>query len=235
MTPETKISIAIPTHCRYDMLMESFGQVIDDDRIREVVVSDDCSADGSFERLISKFKNHTKVKLYRNKNNVDCYANKRQAMELATSEWVVLFDDDNILAMDYINRLYAIPLWEDHTIYAPEWAKPHFNYKHFGGLVISRRNVARFMNLAHFKTALNTCNFFVNRQNYLNVWDGSVNPHTADSLFQAFNWLAAGRRIMIVQGLHYFHRVHEGSHYKRNLKKTGNFAREIEAKLRMLK
>jgi glycosyltransferase involved in cell wall biosynthesis len=230
-----EISIAIPTYCRAKMLHESFDRVIGDARIREVVVSDDFSQDGSFESNLSAFKNLPQVKIYRNKENVDCYANKRQAMEHVTSEWSILFDDDNILEPDYIDRIFNLGLWDPNTLYCPDWARPHFNYTTFAGQLITRRNVARFMTMNHFRTALNTCNYFVNRQSFLEVWDGSVNPHTADSLFQAYNWLKAGKRIMIVPGLRYFHRVHEGSHYKRNLKKTGTFAHEIEQKLRMMK
>lgn len=233
--PLTRISIVIPTYCRFEMLCESFEQVIHDDRIREVVISDDYSNDGSFERILEVFKDDPKVRVFRNKENMDCYANKRQAVELSTSDWVILFDDDNILDQSYIDRLYGMNIWDANTIYAPEWARPHFNYQTFAGQLISKRNVARFMTMNHFKTALNTCNYFVNRQSFLEVWDGSVNPHTADSLYQAYNWLAKGKRIMVVAGLQYFHRVHEGSHYKRNLKKTGDFARVIEQKLRMLR
>lgn len=233
--PIKQISLAIPTHCRYTLLLESFRRVLDDDRIREVVISDDCSPDGSFEKIVALFCEHPKIRIFRNKENMDCYANKRQAVERATSEWVILFDDDNILDRDYLDRLYSFPIWTPSMIYAPDWAKPHFNYQAFAGMVISRRNVARMMLQPHFKTALNTCNYFVHRQSFLDVWDGSVNPHTSDSLYQCFNWLRAGKQIMIVAGLQYFHRVHEGSHYKHNWRKTGNFAKQLEQRLRQLR
>ncbi len=67
------------------------------------------------------------------------------------------------------------------------------------------------------------------------MWDGSVNPHTADTIYQNFNWLRAGKQLVIVKGLRYFHRVHDGSHFKLNRKKTGSFAAEVEQKLSMLK
>lgn len=229
------ISIAIPTHCRFQMLLESFKDVIDDPRVREIVVSDDCSSDGSFEKLLSHFAGHQKVKVFRNKSNFDCYRNKRQAIELATSEWVILFDDDNILNRAYLDTIYKIPRWDPKTIYCPDWAQPHFNYTRFAGYRVTRKNLSHFLTLPHFKTALNTANYFVHRQGYLDVWDGTVDPVTADSLFHAYNWLVAGGEIIIVPGLRYFHRVHEGSHYKRNLKRTGDFALRLGYKLQILR
>lgn len=232
-----QISIAIPTHCRFQLLLESFQNVILDPRVREIVISDDCSRDGSFERLVGHFgkDRESKVKIYRNKSNVDCYRNKRQAVELATSEWVILFDDDNVIRKNYLDVLYNLPVWDERTLYCPDHAQPHFNYTAFAGQTFDRKNVASFLTRPHFKTALNTANYFFNRASYLEVWDGSVDPVTADSLFHAYNWLVWGGKIIVVPGLRYFHRVHEGSHYKRNFKRTGDFAHRLDTKLRLLK
>ncbi len=230
-----QITLAIPTYCRFEMLLESFRDVFHDDRIREIVISDDCSMDGSFEKLLSHFKDFPKVKIYRNKKNLDCYANKRQAVELATSEWVILFDDDNTIRTDYLDVIYDMGEWDPGTLYCPDFAKPHFNYTHLAGKLITRRNVSNYIRIQHCNTALNTANYFFNRQSFLEVWDGSTNPHTADTLYQAYNWLSSGRRIIIVPSLRYLHRVHEGSHYKRNVKKTGNFAKSLEALLRTMR
>lgn len=225
------VSLAIPTHNRFGLVLECLGPVLADQRIGEVVLSDDCSTDGSFERLLSRFGSHPKVRLYRNKQNVDCYFNKRMAVELASLPWVILFDDDNVIKPDYLNTIFSLPDWDRNTVYCPEWAQPHFDYRKYSGLLIDRASVSRYMFHSSFKTALNTCNYFVNRDAYLEVWDGSRNPYTADSIFQVYNWLRSGKRLLIVRGLRYFHRVHPGSHFKRNNKKTGGFAKEIEAAL----
>jgi hypothetical protein len=86
-----------------------------------------------------------------------------------------------------------------------------------------------------FRCALNTANYFMSKDDYLAVWDGSVNPHTADSIYQAFNWLASGRQIKFVKDLHYFHRMHAGSHFLGNRHKTGNFSSIVEQRLCELK
>jgi glycosyltransferase involved in cell wall biosynthesis len=229
------ITVAIPTHCRSEMLSESFQHVLGDPRVREIVISDDCSQDGSFERIVAQYTGYPKVQIHRNKKNIDCYRNKRQAVELATSAWVVLFDDDNVIKPDYLDTLFRLPVWDPKTIYCPDWAMPHFNYTAFAGHQVDRRSVGRFMAASNYRTALNTANYFVNRAVYLETWDGSKDPVTADSMFHAYNHLVKGGRIIVVAGLRYLHRIHEGSHYKKNLKRTGDFGRRIELMLRSLR
>lgn len=228
------ISLAIPTHNRYEMVLECVKDVIDDPRVAEIVLSDDCSDNGSFEQLVATFEHHPKVRLFKNKRNLDCYFNKQQAVERTTSDWCVLFDDDNILTRAYLDSIFAWQ-WDPLTVYVPDYAEPHFNYTRFAGKTFSRRNVAAFLSTAHFKCMLNTCNYFVHRQSYLEVWDGSVNPHTADSMFQMHNWFASGRKLFVVPGLRYFHRVHGGSHYRMNFRKTGTFMKDLERKMALLR
>lgn len=235
------ISLAIPTYCRPGWLAECFSAVKDDPRIREIVISDDCSSDGSFDLLVSQFSALQKVRLYRNKSNLDCYRNKRQAVELATSEWVILFDDDNVLGKDYLDAIYRLPSWDPKTIYCPDFAKPFFNYMRFAGHTVDRTNVARFLNLPkvrglpEFDTTLNTANYFLHRQSFLEAWSGSIDPVTADTIFHAYNWLNRGGKFFVVPNMRYIHRVHDGSHYKNNRKRTGNLAARIIQKLKALR
>lgn len=235
-----QVSLALTHYNRFDLLLWCIEQVKDDPRIGEIVISDDCSTDGSYELLQKRFQQDHKVKLFQNETNLDCYANKRAAVERCSNEWVILFDSDNVLGKDYLDQLYSIEKWDSNVVYCPDYAMPHFNYTPWVG-TIRKENVASWMAMptprgtSSFCTALNTANYFVSRADYLSVWDGSVNPHTADSIFQIYNWLRSGRSVQIVPWLRYFHRVHDGSHYKQNHKKTGSFAQEVEQKLRQLK
>lgn len=231
----TKVSIAIPTYCRAEMLIQSFSQVLGDERVGEVVITDDCSPDGSFQKVCAWADGNPKVRVYRNERNLDCYRNKREAVAMATSKWVILFDDDNVLGPDYLDTLYAQAPWDPRVLYCPDWAKPAFNYTALAGVRVDRRNVAGMMKREHFATALNTANYLVHRETFLGVWDGTVDPVTADSMFHAYNHLAAGGAVLIVPGLRYEHRIHDGSHYKKNVHRTGNFADVVEQKLKSLK
>lgn len=229
------VSIAIPTFNRFDFLTECVSFVLNDPRVSEVVISDDASTDGSYEKLQTLFKNHVKVKMFRNGSNVDCYRNKALAVERSTGDWVILVDDDNVLPVAYLDRLFDFPEWEEDVVYCPDYAEPYFDYTAFAGSVVSRANVAEYMKRPHFPTALNTANYFFFRKTYLEVWDSLAQPHTADSIYQAFRLLRAYKRMMIVPNMRYYHRVHEGSHYKNNVHKTGKLASHVEAMLKELR
>jgi glycosyltransferase involved in cell wall biosynthesis len=215
------ISLCLTTYNRTDLLFESFQQVIDDDRISEIVIVDDHSPMEVFNTIHEHTKDIPKVKLYRNEKNLDCYRNKREAVSKATNEWVIIFDSDNIMTKGYVDRVSSLD-WVGHkgVVYQPSFSKPHFDFRRYEAQVVNRSYVAYLMNDGTFQTMLNAMNYFVNRDEYLRVWDGSVDPVTSDSIFQNYNWLKAGNSIYVVPGLEYEHRVHNGSHYQNNVKRT---------------
>lgn len=219
------ISICIPTWMRTDLLFESYSKVIDDDRISEIVIVDDCSTDEVWVKMCNTIGNHPKIKLFRNEKNLDCYRNKREAVSKVSNEWVILLDSDNVIGVDYLDALYKTYPNEDGTfyknvIYQPVFAKPSFNFTEYKRLSISKKNVHKYIESGNFATMLNAMNFFVNRDEYLRVWDGSVDPVTSDSIYFNYKWLEAGNSIYVVPGLEYEHRVHKGSHYQNNVKRT---------------
>jgi len=225
------ISLCITTYNRTDLLFDSFAQVLDDPRISEIVIVDDCSdevvwksinnrLDESKEFLISR----PKIKLYRNDKNLDCYRNKREAISKATNEWCILLDSDNVITPDYLHAIDYMDKFlgglHASFAYQPSFAKPHFDFRAFEYNGYDRSNVAQYMDIPNFETMLNAMNYFVSRDEYLRVWDGSIDPVTSDSLYQNYRWLEAGNSIYVVPGMHYEHRVHDGSHYKNNVKRT---------------
>lgn len=230
-----KVSVCVPTWNRYDLLLQSYNSVLNDERVNEIVIVDDFSDTSMFNQLEDAVKNEGKVKLFRNEYNLDCYRNKHRAVTLATNDFCILLDSDNVIDKNYLDTLYEFEEWDKNIVYQPCFARPTFNFKQFSGLTITRENVHCFMGRKFFDTMLNAMNYFVNRHEYLKVWDGSVNPHTADSILQNYNWLKAGNKILVVDGLEYFHRVHNGSHYQQNNHKTGNFYEGVVEKLKYIR
>ena len=229
------ISLCLTTYQRTDLLFESFRQVIDDDRISEIVIVDDHSSMDYFNRVFEYTRSIPKVKLFRNEKNLDCYRNKREAVSKATNEWVILFDSDNILTKEYVDAICKQDFQKD-TILQPCAARPHFVFVKHSGLIIDKHNVSVRIDDGPFSTMLNAMNYFVNRDEFLRVWDGSVDPVTSDSLFQNYNWFKAGNSIYVVPGLEYEHRVHNGSHYQNNVRRTPQgFHDSIIQKLKELK
>lgn len=230
-----KISLCITTYNRYQETLESFVQVANDDRISEIVIVDDCSDLEIYQKLKIAVEFCDKVKLFRNINNQDCYRNKKHAISFALNEWCIIFDSDNILTKEYIDRLYQIPVWDYETIYQPAWAQPAFYFRPYEGLTFTKENIAENLHRPMLSTMLNAMNYFVNRDKYSSVWQKDINPHTADSILQNYNHLASGGKIYVVPGMFYEHRIHNGSHYKNNNHLTGNLYQEIENNLKQLR
>ncbi len=217
------VSLCLTNYNRTELLFEAIDQVMDDDRISEIVISDDCSTEENFLSVFQKFKDIEKVKIFRNEVNLDCYLNKAKAIERATNEWVIIFDSDNIITKDYIDRIENLIIAgvNKRTIYQPEFARPHFNFEYLSGQLITCANVASIISRwPNANTMLNAMNYFVSRDEYLRVFDYNANPVTSDSIYQNFRWLDAGNSIYVVPGLYYEHRIHEGSHYRINESRT---------------
>lgn len=213
------ISLCLTNYNRTDLLFESFSQILTDPRVSEIVISDDHSTEENYQTVVWYCKEFDKVKVYRNEKNLDCYRNKREAVSRASNPWVILFDSDNIITKSYIDRVCECK-WDESQILQPERAEPHFDFTAYSGFVVSKTNVQSKIQEPTFQTMLNAMNYFVNRDKYLQVWDGSVDPVTSDSLYQNYRWLWAGNSIFVVPGLTYTHRVHDGSHYRLNHRRT---------------
>lgn len=231
------ISVCFTNYNRTDLLFEAITPFLNDNRIDEIVISDDHSLEKVFDEVCAKYKDNEKVQIFRNTENLDCYRNKRQAVKRATNEYVLLLDSDNIFTVEFIDKIFALKeVWEPTIALAPCWAKPHFNFTELSGKTISKQNVASLLNVGSCSTMLNAMNYFVNREEYLRVWDGSVDPVTSDSLYQNYNWLNSGNSIYVVHDLTYEHRVHAGSHYQNNVRRTPQgFHDSIIDKLKNLK
>jgi hypothetical protein len=236
---ERRISLCIPHYSgpnydRVGMLLQSFEHVINDPRISEVIVNDDRSEDQSHEQTAALLKGFPKVKLFRNEQNLGPYRNRRMAIERAASPWVIALDNDNAIGPDFLDKIFGQE-WRQDSILAPDFAKPIFDFRRFDGLVVTKSNVASCVKETElFLAFINDGNYFVNRQRYLDAWDGTVDPGTSDSEYFNYCWLAAGNQIKVVAGLEYFHRVHPQSYYRQNQDRAGDYHRMVQDKIAAL-
>jgi hypothetical protein len=229
------ISLCLTTFERYGFLIESFHQVLDDPRISEIIIVSDCDEQPLFDKIKLFCDPYPKIKLYRNEVNIDCYRNKRKSISLSTNNHCIILDSDNVIDKKYLDKIFEIEEWDSHTIYHPIFAAPSFDFAEFSGHVVDKSNIAEHMiKYRLFSTACNAMNYFVNGDEYLKVWDGNCNPHTADSIYQMYNWIGKGNKVFFVPGLEYYHRIHTGSHYQNNNSKTGNLYQIIENRLKAM-
>lgn len=236
-----KIGIAIPTWNRVDVLIESFSNVLSDKRVEQINICDDASDLEIFKQVksIADVLNSThnnKITLSRNLTNQDCFRNKMHSLFGVSSDWAILLDSDNVIDTGYIDKLYEFEQWDEDTIYTPCFAEPNFDFRDYSGILISKENIAEFIDKPMFEVMLNASNYFIHKDTWLSVWDDSVNPVTSDSIYVCYKWLEAGNKIKVVNGLHYFHRVWSQSHYQNNVSRTPQgFHEDILNKIRQLK
>lgn len=228
-----KISFAVTTYNRFEFTVECIDNIINDERIGEIICSDDCSTDGSFELLKFYYSNKPKVKMFQNDKNVDCYKCKYLTVGRCSFDYCIIADSDNLFYKDYLDKIFEQD-WDENTILMPSFAKPQFNYRAYSGVTLVKENLKEYIDKPLLETCLNCMNYFVNVKNYLEVWDGSVDPVTSDSLYQNYNWIISGKKFKIVDGLEYEHRIHENSHYINNVVRTGDFREVIMGKIRNL-
>ena len=230
-----QVSLAVPTYNRFALVLQCIAVALQDECVSEIVLVDDASTNGAYDLLKEYEVAFSKLRLYQNAHNLDCYGNKKQAVNLCNFDHVILFDSDNIIDKPYLDSLFAIPEWDARTIYAPTFAWPDFDYRAFEGVEVNRKNIVEYLDKPHFLTALNTANYMVPKAAYLEAFDPAVKPYTADSIFMAFRLLEKGYTFSFVKGMHYFHRVHSESHYKLNHHKTGRFYDDVVQELRRLR
>lgn len=211
------ISLCITNFNRNAYLFKSFEQVYHDDRISEIIISDDNSEPDLFEAVARRCEQFPKVKLSRNPVNLGCFGNKHKAVSLASNDYCIIFDSDNVLSPAYIDLLFQKE-WQPKVIIAPDFAEPHFDYRAFAGVTFNKTNIGLRAYEKGMDCLLNTMNYFVHRDSYLSVYQPKPDIKGADSIYMNYLWLMAGNEIYVMPNLRYFHRIdhipsEKGSNY----------------------
>lgn len=212
------------------MLLEAFEKVLDDSRISEIVISDDAS-DPLVVDWMENMLNIDKVKIIYQPVNLGMSRNKAESVRLASNEWCILFDSDNVISTKYLDALFKFT-WDEDVIYCPDFARPNFDFRKYSSLKFSKKEAKRYIKEGRFEVLLNTCNYFVHRDTYLSVYQHNPDMKGTDTIWFNYNWLKSGREFYVVPGMQYDHRVHEGSGFmadmEYNMKKAKELKRMIE-------
>lgn len=207
------LSLCITNFNRYDLLKESYAQVIDDPRISEIIIVDDCSTEPGIKEKVNSLGGG-KVKVFHQVQNRGMSINKRDAIAFASNTWVIIFDSDNIIGPDYLDAFYNQIERDGNNhegcIYMPDFAKPEFSFKKYAGRTygaMSRPPVHEPMG----NVMMNCCNFIVNKNEYLRIYKHNPEHICSDTIWFNYLWLKAGNIFYVVPGMEYMHRVHPGS------------------------
>jgi len=211
-----RISLAVTTYNRVDFTIRTFEKIYDDFRISEIIINDDCSDMDNFELLrdrIEKLDYNNKIRLFRNDENIGTGENKMKAISLCKNDWVIILDSDNQIDKNYTDRLYENYYWEDSIIYCPDKAG-QFDYRIFDNVVVDKYNVKELIENKVFECLLNTCNYFVNKNEYLKVYKPyDDNVKSLDGIFFNYLWLKNDKRFEVIKNLEYEHTIHPGNRW----------------------
>ena len=218
------ISVAIPHYNNARFMPETLEHIVNDNRIAEIIICDDCSKDfDELEALVKKLDNN-KIMLFKNEKNIGCYHNKLHTLTKCNQEWVILLDSDNIIKKEYIDILYEIETWNNTIIYTPMWSKTfpgelsaNMNFSKFKNQLIDYTNYLNHFHDWVFKCLINNCNYFIPVKPYLQI----MNKYTykreiidcLDSAVLFTDWLCDKNKVMVVENLIYSHRCHPNSNY----------------------
>lgn len=226
------LGIAIPTYNRGKQTLAAFEKVYIDAMVSSVTLMDDASDDDTSRHFLNDISVLLKMNVRFGGVNFGCYFNKRNAIAASSAEWNVLLDSDNVVDMRYLNALQALPHWSPDVLYLPVFAEPIHDYRAYEGLCLSKDTIGPYIDRPRFLTALNTGNLFVHRETFIKVFDPTVQPLSADSLYFVYCWLASGRNIFFVPGMHYHHSVGGPSNYVWYAERSRHIFTEIENRMR---
>ena len=223
-----KLSLAITTHNRPQMTIKSFGKVLNDSRISEIVIVDDASEIEQYEELrrLIKELNSDKILVVRNETNIGMSLNKFTAISRCSNDWVIILDSDNVLDTNYLDAFDSCifdvainhpSLPPKSIIYCPSGAMPKFDYSVFEKHLINKSNVNGYLT-GYYSTQmewlLNTCNYIVNKKRYIEIYEHNREMKATDTIWHNYNHLKTGGSFYVMPNSQYQHLVHDGSGWR---------------------
>lgn len=98
-------SLLIAHYNNYDLFLDCYDSIVKQSYSNfEVIILDDCSTDGSFEKLTEFLKDDARFKIYQNDSNQGVGFTKRKCVELASGEICGFVDPDDALSKNAIEN-----------------------------------------------------------------------------------------------------------------------------------
>ncbi|MFA6094595.1 MAG: family 6 glucosyltransferase [Candidatus Paceibacterota bacterium] len=215
-----KISVAITSFNREKIIHKSLANILNDDRVDEIVILDDGSGEESFTRTkkaLSSFHNK-KIKLFRRQKNFGILATKIEVASLCTNDWLILLDSDNSILPSYLDSLFNISAWDEYTIYCPSFAYPFLDFRIFSNQIFDFQKIKQGLITKTEKLSLflNDGNFFLHRKKFCDIMNiyKSFNVYASDIIFINYIWLSNQGKLSVLPDCAYIHRIHKKSTWK---------------------
>jgi|TARA_B110000305_G_C19465813_1_gene657856 glycosyltransferase involved in cell wall biosynthesis len=235
-----KISLAVTSYNRSNKTVRSFSNVLSDDRITEIIIVDDHSDEKTFNDLSSQISllGCSKLKIHRNTKNLGAFLNKCRAIDLASNDWIILLDSDNIIDVSYLDSLPTE--LDEKTFYLPsvaECSSPNLDYSRYSGKLLG---IDDFRALMHSQDPIDLClintgNYLVNKRTYtscVKACKNLINPLAVDVLYLLCLCFKNEKnfKLNVVTGLKYQHDTTSNkSWYRQNASESEKIAFQLRS------
>jgi len=218
---KNKISVVTPFYNTGDYANSLIDYVLADERIDEMVIVDDCSKREEYERLLEVAGNQSKIRIYRNEENLGEFKNRIKATKLTKNNWVIFLDGDNSLTKEYVDAICNNPIWRENVIYCPTFGlNRKIDYRMFSGDYIGLNNVESYLDgehSYHFNMFLGTGNYFMNKKAYLKtaIPIREIDKRQYGDYYFSVEWMK-NNLMFFVPEMSYIHRLRPNSEWMEN-------------------
>jgi glycosyltransferase involved in cell wall biosynthesis len=109
MISDSLISICIPSYNVAPYIEETITCWLNQNYQNiEIIVQDDCSNDGTYEKALRLAKNDTRINVYRNEKNYGIGKNWNECYKKVKGDYVVIFNADDLIPNTFIKTLLPL-------------------------------------------------------------------------------------------------------------------------------
>lgn len=176
-----KLSICIPTYNRKEKVLAQINRIfgsgiLDNNNQIELVVSDNCSDDNTYDELVSNFGKEKEIRLFRQETNLGLVGNLYFLFDIAQGDYIWFLSDDDPLNPESIKSLLSLMYSNPKSFYLLNfrtdqstdvyWRKSDnnlslFNNETWGGFGLLSVQVLKKSDFAEFykttKSSYNLC------------------------------------------------------------------------------
>src|SRR6187402_1340706 len=110
MTEKALVSVVLCTYNGISFIDDQLNSILNQTfKNLEIIIADDCSSDGTFEKLQSYKEKDSRIKLYRNETNLGYNMNFSKACAFSTGAYIAIADQDDVWETGKIENM-LLPL-----------------------------------------------------------------------------------------------------------------------------